>query len=96
MILKPEHPNAKANGYIFEHRLVVEGFIGRYLLKNEVVHHKNGIRTDNRVENLEILNPSTHNRITGLGRKHSDEYKKYMSIKMREIRSVKKWGHKKI
>jgi hypothetical protein len=50
----PDHPNAQSKGYILEHRLVMEQQLGRYLDPNETVHHKNGIRGDNRPENLEL------------------------------------------
>lgn len=50
----PNHPQAK-KGYVFEHRIVVENFIGRILLPSEVVHHLNEIKTDNRIENLMLF-----------------------------------------
>jgi hypothetical protein len=53
-VLAPEHPNSNKRGRIYEHRLVIEDKIGRYLTKNESVHHINGIKTDNRLENLVV------------------------------------------
>jgi hypothetical protein len=53
---KPGHPCADKRGLIMEHRLVMSNMIGRPMTKDENVHHKNGIKTDNRPENLELWN----------------------------------------
>ena len=55
MIYKPEHPNANAHKYVYLHRLIMEEFLGRYLTRKEIIHHINGIVTDNRIENLMLL-----------------------------------------
>lgn len=56
----PHHQKATKDGYVMEHILIAENHIGRHLNENEVVHHKNKIRNDNRVENLMVLTKTEH------------------------------------
>lgn len=58
----PSHPSAWPNGYVYEHRLVVEKRIGRLLQPGEVVHHRNEVRDDNSDDNLELLSTLDHMR----------------------------------
>jgi hypothetical protein len=56
----PDHPLATKNGYVLEHRIVMENHIGRLLSSEEIVHHKNDCKKDNRIENLQLMSAFDH------------------------------------
>lgn len=56
----PKHPNAHKDGYVLMHTVVMEQHLGRYLTKDEVAHHINHNRQDNRIENLLLMNRKEH------------------------------------
>ena len=65
-IYMPEHPNSNSGNRVFEHRLIMEKKIGRYLKKNEIVHHLNGKKDDNRLENLYLVRSKKEHRLVEL------------------------------
>ena len=56
----PKHPHAHNDGYVMLHTVIVERSLGRYLTENEVVHHINHNRKDNRIENLKLMDKKEH------------------------------------
>ena len=84
--------NGKSIG---EHRHVMEQYLGRKLCFNEVVHHINEIKSDNRIENLQVMTRAEHSRLTTTNYYKSDERKSkmFLSNKLnnkshRQIRSI--------
>lgn len=63
---------ADAHGRIREHRLVMIRKIGRALLRHEHIHHINGDKLDNRIENLEILPAHIHSLVTALEKENRE------------------------
>jgi predicted RNA-binding Zn-ribbon protein involved in translation (DUF1610 family) len=64
----PEHPNADKNGYVLEHRIIMENLLNRVLQSSEIVHHENKNTKDNRPENLKLMNKGIHAREHNLER----------------------------
>lgn len=86
-IYQPGHPRADQTGYVIEQRVIVEQHLGRALRDDEIVHHKNHDKLDNRIENLQVMSHSEHAKIHG--RKFHAPYKpprKFIDAQIREIR----------
>jgi endogenous inhibitor of DNA gyrase (YacG/DUF329 family) len=62
-IWEPDHPSSM-QGRVLEHRWIVEQALGRYLATDEHVHHLNGVKDDNRPENLQLLDAQAHRLLT--------------------------------
>lgn len=78
-ILNPEHHRAEKGGYVMEHILVFEKATGIEVPKDCCVHHINGNKQDNRIENLCLMTRKAHTLLHHCGTNRSLEAKKKMS-----------------
>ena len=76
---RPNHPRANSRGYVPEHTLVMEASIGRFLKEDEVVHHINRDRGDNRLENLQLMTKTAHCQMHG--RENIVKMRRYLETK---------------
>jgi len=84
-VLMPEHPHQN-HGYVYMHRLVMEGMINRYVEPWEAIHHINEIKLDNRPDNLFLTTPSEHSGLHRAGKRKSLEERTQMRNQVRERR----------
>jgi len=75
----PDHPKANSRGYVLLARYIMEQHLGRYLTEYEQVHHINGVRTDDRFENLIVVTKGEHFGI------HSDSHRTLDYAKIKEL-----------
>lgn len=92
----PDHPCANSRGYIGEHRLVVEEHLGIILPKEFVVHHLNGVKDDNRIENLAVMTIGAHSTMHGkMGRNmpKGERNHKYKAVDAQELKRMRVEGY---
>ena len=84
-ILRPEHPK-NIRGYIYEHRAVMEDYLGRQLEPWETVHHINEIKTDNRIENFFLCTHKEHSAVHMEGRKTTTAQKEKLRTSIKDTK----------
>jgi hypothetical protein len=86
LVKMPEHHRADSKGYVLEHVLIFERETGIIVPDNCCIHHINGDKSDNRIENLCLMLTSAHTVYHNLGRKLSEDTKKKISVKAKSRR----------
>ena len=84
----PEHPRARKNGYVFEHLIVAEKHYGE-ITRDYVIHHINGNKQDNRIENLMVLTQKEHIEIIPNLVKENNELKQKVKKLEDEIKKLR-------
>jgi len=82
-------PDPRRDRYSWEHRVVMENHLGRLLTEDEHIHHINGDKTDNRIENLEIHSNSEHKKIHWKCMSEEAKNNKMLSMRKKAITSRK-------
>ena len=84
------HPLSDPNGYVYEQKLVAVTAFGLDFIKGKIIHHINGNKSDNRLENIEILTRSEHNKLHNKS-KQRDLSGKFIKKKARRLLDGKVW-----